>query len=116
VDTRTGEVAYLWNDGREAFRDRGDRITVPPGHERDALRDAMRSGLRLAAAKWEGQVRVHGSEAFKRAAVDEAVQLGVHILNPEMQAYAQQRHQEHAREEREREHAYERGMSMGMGR
>ena len=72
VDTRTGEVAYLWEkDGREAFRDRGDLITVPPGQERDA----MRSGLLLAAAKWEGNIRVHGGEAFKRAATAEAARL-----------------------------------------
>jgi hypothetical protein len=51
VDTRTGEVAYVWKDGREAFCDRGDRITVPEG----AGRDALRSGLALAAAKWEGR-------------------------------------------------------------
>jgi len=115
VDTRTGEVAYLWRDGREAFRDRGDLITVPPGQERDA----MRSGLLLAAAKWEGNVRVHGGEAFKRAATAEAVRLGVHILNPEMQAYQQQCLHEHIRQEqaqeRKRERAQERGMSRDFG-
>jgi hypothetical protein len=47
----------------------GDLITVSLGQERDA----MLSGLLLAAAKWEGNVRIHGGEAFKRAAVDEAV-------------------------------------------
>jgi hypothetical protein len=115
VDTRSGEVAYLWHDGREAFRDRGDLITVP-----GAERDAMRSGLLLAAAKWEGNVRVHGGEAFKRAAVEEAVKMGAHILNPEMQAYQQQcrhehMHQEQARE-RERERAHERSQDRGMSR
>ncbi len=114
VDTRTGEVAYLWEkDGREAFRDRGDLITVLPGQERDA----MRSGLLLAAAKWEGNVRVHGGEAFKRAAVEEAVKTGVHILNPEMQAYQEQCRHEHMRQEqtRERERARERSRDRGFG-
>jgi len=116
VDTRNGEVTYLWKkDGREAFRDRGDLITVPPGQERDA----MRSGLLLAAAKWEGNVRVHGGEAFKRAAVEEAVKIGAHILNPEMQAYQQHCRHEHMRQEqtreRERERAQERSMSRGFG-
>jgi Relaxase/Mobilisation nuclease domain/Large polyvalent protein-associated domain 7 len=116
VDTRTGDVAYLWEkDGREAFRDRGDLITVPPGQERDA----MRSGLLLAAAKWEGNVRVHGGEAFKRAAVEEAVKTGVHILNPEMQAYQQQCRHEHMRQEqareRKRERAHERSQDRGFG-
>jgi hypothetical protein len=116
VDTRSGEVAYLWRkDGREAFRDRGNLITVLPGQERDA----MRSGLLLAAAKWEGNVRVHGGEAFKRAAVEEAVKTGVHILNPEMQAYQQQCRHEHMRQEqaqeRERKRAHERSLSRGFG-
>jgi hypothetical protein len=116
VDTRTGEVAYLWEkDGGEAFRDRGDLITVPPGQERDA----MRSGLLLAAAKWEGNVRVHGGEAFKRATVEEAVKTGVHILNPEMQAYQQQCRHEHVRQEqaqeRQRERAHERSQDRGFG-
>jgi Large polyvalent protein-associated domain 7 len=116
VDTRTGEVAYLWEkDGREAFRDWGDLITVPSGQERDA----MRSGLLLAAAKWEGNVRVHGGEAFKRAATAEAVRLGVHILNPEMQAYQEQCRHEHIRQEqtreRERERAHERSQDRGFG-
>jgi hypothetical protein len=115
VDTRTGEVAYLWEtDGREAFRDRGDLISVPPGQERDA----MRSGLLLAAAKWEGNVRVHGGEAFKRAAVEEAVKTGVHILNPEMQAYQQHCLHEHMQQEqaqeRKRERAHERSQDRGM--
>lgn len=116
VDARSGEVAYLWkNDGREAFRDRGNLITVPPGAERDE----MRSGLLFAAAKWEGNVRVHGGEAFKRAAVEEAVKMGVHILNPEMQAYQQQCRHEHMRQEhtreRERERTQERGLSRDFG-
>jgi hypothetical protein len=116
VDTRSGEVAYLWEkDGREAFRDRGDLITVPPGQERDA----MRSGLLLAAAKWEGNVRVQGGEAFKRAATAEAARLGVHILNPEMQAYLEQCRHEHMRQEqaqeRQRERAQERSISRGFG-
>jgi Relaxase/Mobilisation nuclease domain/Large polyvalent protein-associated domain 7 len=116
VDTRTGEVAYLWKkDGREAFRDRGDLITVPPGQERDA----MRSGLLLAAAKWEGNVRVHGGEAFKRAAVEEAVKTGVHILNPEMQPYQEHCRHEHVRQEqaqeRERERTQERSKDRGFG-
>jgi hypothetical protein len=110
VDTRSGEVAYLWRDGREAFRDRGDLISVPPGAERDA----MRSGLLLAAAKWEGNVRVHGGEAFKRAAVEEAVKMGVHILNPEMHGYQRECRHELARQEREREIAHERGLSRGV--
>jgi len=76
----------LAKDGREAFRDRGDLITVPPGQERDA----MLSGLLLAAAKWEGNVRVHGGEAFKHAAVAEAIKTVVHILNPDLQAHRQQ--------------------------
>jgi hypothetical protein len=119
VDTRTGEVAYLWEkDGREAFRDRGDLITVPPGQERDA----MRSGLLLAAAKWKGNVRVHGGEAFKRAVVEEAVKTGVHILNPEMQAYQQHCRHEHMRQEqvrerqRERAHEHSRSHDFGIGR
>jgi hypothetical protein len=118
VDTRSGEVAYLWHDGREAFRDRGDLISVPSGQERDA----MRSGLLLAAAKWEGNVRVHGGEAFKRAAVEEAVTAGVHILNPEMQAYQQQCQHEHMRQEqarerqRERAHKHSLGHDVGIGR
>jgi len=116
VDTRTGEVAYLWKkDGREAFRDRGDLITVPPGQERDA----MRSGLLLAAAKWDANVRVHGGEAFKRAAVEEAVKTGVHILNPEMQAYQQHYRHEHMQQEqaqeRKRERAHERSISRDFG-
>jgi Relaxase/Mobilisation nuclease domain/Large polyvalent protein-associated domain 7 len=120
VDTRSGEVAYHWkHDGREAFRDRGGLVTVPPGQERDA----MRSALRLAAAKWEGEVRVHGSEGFKRAAVEEAVKMGVRIINPEMRAY-QEHVREQAREraelarqqERERAQERERGLSRGMGR
>jgi len=116
VDTRTGEVAYLWEkDGCEAFRDRGELIAAPPGQERDA----MRSGLLLAAAKWEGNVRVHGGEAFKRAAVEEAVKTGVRILNPEMQAYQQHCLLEHARQEqareRQRERAHERSMSRDFG-
>jgi hypothetical protein len=115
VDTRTGDVAYLWEkDGREAFRDRGDLISVPPGQERDA----MRSGLLLATAKWEGNVRVHGGEAFKRAAVEEAVKTGVHILNPEMQAYQQHCLHEHMQQEqaqeRKRERAHERSQDRGM--
>jgi hypothetical protein len=111
VDTRSGEVAYLWHDGREAFRDRGDLITVLPGQERDA----MRSGLLLAAEKWEGNVRVHGGEAFKRAAVEEAVKIGAHILNPEMRAYQEQCRHEQARQERERGIAHERGLSRDFG-
>jgi hypothetical protein len=112
VDTRSGEVAYLWKDGQEAFRDRGDLITVPPGQERDA----MRSGLLLAAAKWEGNVRVHGGEAFKRAAVEEAVKTGVHILNPEMQAYQQHCRHEHMRQEQAQERARERAHKHSLGR
>jgi hypothetical protein len=79
----------------------------------------MRSGLLLAAAKWEGNVRVHGGEAFKRAAVEEAVKTGVHILNPEMQTYQEQCRHEHMRQEqtqeRERERAHERSMSRDFG-
>jgi hypothetical protein len=73
----------------------------------------------LAAAKWEGNVRVHGGEAFKRAAVEEAVTAGVHILNPEMQAYQQQCRHEHMRQEQaqewERKRAHERSLSRGFG-
>jgi hypothetical protein len=68
-------------------------------------------------------VRVHGGEAFKHAAVEEAFGLSVHILNPELQAYQEQCRQkqerERVREERERalalERKYERGLSLGIG-
>ena len=64
-------------------------------------------------------MRVHGNDAFKRAAVDEAVKVGVHILNPEMQAY--QREQLHERERLrelaiEREPTHEPSLSRGIGR
>jgi hypothetical protein len=59
-------------------------------------------------------VRVHGGEAFKRAAVEEAVKMGVHIVNPELHGYQRDCRHEHMRQERERERAHERGLSRGM--
>jgi hypothetical protein len=92
----------------------GSVITVPPRQERDA----MRSGLLLAAAKWEENVRIHGGNAFKRAAGEEAVKTGVHLLNPEMQAYHEQCPHEHMRQEqareRKQERAHERSPDRGM--
>jgi len=56
------------------------------------------------------------------AAVEEAVKTGVHILNPEMQAYQQHCLHEHMRQEqarerkREREHERGRSRDFGIGR
>ena len=67
--------------GQVAFVDRGRRITL---HERDDIEAASRAALQLAAQKW-GKVRVGGSQAHKERSARLAAELGITLVNPELQ-------------------------------
>lgn len=78
---RNGEVSYRWRDGGEAFRDRGPQIAF-----RDVSDASIDAGLELARAKWGNDVTLHGSADFKECALCLAVERGMHVNNPELQA------------------------------
>ena len=72
--------------GQVAFVDRGRRITL---HERDDIEAASRAALQLAAQKW-GKVRVGGSQAHKERSARLAAELGITLVNPELQGLIRQ--------------------------
>ena len=80
--------------GQVAFVDRGRRITV---HERDTVEAASRAALQLAAQKW-GKVRVGGSQAHKERSARLAAELGITLVNPELQGLIRQYHRDAGRQ------------------
>lgn len=64
-----------------SFTDHGRRIDVQEAHDEAATLAA----LQLGAAKW-GEVRVYGSDHYKSMCVRLAVDHGIRIANPELQA------------------------------
>ncbi|WP_284179056.1 LPD7 domain-containing protein [Rhabdaerophilum sp. SD176] len=68
--------------GAVSFVDEGERIRVLASRDEEAARAA----LKLAAAKWPQGVSVEGSADFKRLMIRLAVEEGITIGNPELQA------------------------------
>ncbi len=77
------------------FADRGDQVTV---HQRND-RDTTLAALQLSAAKWGGEFRIEGSEAFKRQCVELAVDHGFKIQNLTTQIAAERRLREMQRKQ-----------------
>jgi hypothetical protein len=121
VDTKTGDVAYQI-DGKQAFTDHGERVSFGNGKEADAIE----AGLKLAAQKYGGSVRLNGSEEFKKRAVEVAAQRGVNIqfANKELSVYHEaykhqmqvEREKEEARHRHQREQAQEQSRDSDLGR
>jgi len=84
VDTKTGDVAYQI-DGKQAFTDHGERVSFAA--DKDA--DAMEAGLKLAAQKYGGTVKINGTDEFKKRAVEVAAERGISITfaNKELSIY-----------------------------
>ena len=88
--------------GDVAFVDRGRRITL---HDRDDVEAASRAALQLAAAKW-GKVRIRGSQAHKERCARLAAELGITLVNPELQGLIEQHRREMAERARDEEARY----------
>lgn len=70
-----------WRGGKLRFVDRGNRIVMADALDRDSVRDA----LLVAAEKWDS-VQITGDRRFRNLAADVAVELGIAVSNPELQA------------------------------
>jgi hypothetical protein len=84
VDTPT-HVAYHIGPrhlNRVAFRDDGELIHLKNAHHTDAV-DAA---ILFASEKFGGTIDLQGSRSFQRIALARAVELGVTVTNPELQA------------------------------
>lgn len=73
VDTKTGDVAYQV-DGRQAFTDRGERLTIE-----DQQRRSLEAALRVAQEKYGDSLTLKGTDDFKRQAVEVSVKAGLKI-------------------------------------
>ena len=84
---KNGDVSYRLA-GRDALRDTGRRIEVHQGTDRATVE----LGLRLARARFGQTVNANGSEAFKRMAVEIAVEqrMDVKFSDPALEAYRRQ--------------------------
>lgn len=72
----SGVVLHLrMPDDRLAFVERQDRIRMATTDASNA--ESVAEALQVAAAKW-GEIRIHGDFAFRRLAIDQAVQLGLY--------------------------------------
>jgi len=99
VDTKTGDVAYRI-DGRKAFTDHGERVSF--GNAKDD--DALETGLRMAAQKYGGEVKLNGAAEFQMRAVQVAAERGVAITfsNKDLALYHEAcKHQIEVQQERE---------------
>lgn len=74
VNRRTGDVTYQL-DGKTAFTDHGERVSFGKGTDADAIE----AGLKLAAQKYSGKLKLNGSDEFKKQAVEVAVERGINV-------------------------------------
>lgn len=94
---RTGRVVtYRSADGRTAFVDRGQLISVTQWHNDEAVR----ASLQIAAAKWK-IVNVQGSAEFIERSIRAAAELGIQLRDPEMQRRVEELRKEFFRNERD---------------
>jgi hypothetical protein len=99
VDTKTGDVAYHI-DGKKAFTDHGERVSFGNGKDDEAIE----TGLRMAAQKYGGEVKLNGTAEFQMRAVQVAAERGVTIkfANKELSIYHEAcKHQVQVQRERE---------------
>lgn len=72
----SGVVLHLrMPDDRLAFVERQDRIRMSATDANNP--ESVAEALQVAAAKW-GEIRIQGGAEFRRLAIDQAVQLGLH--------------------------------------
>ncbi|MFZ6772884.1 relaxase/mobilization nuclease domain-containing protein [Undibacterium sp. SXout7W] len=76
-------VEYRWQNGNAAFFDRGSTVQII-GNSTAAKIKAM---VELAHQKGWKAIKLTGSAEFKKIAIDEAIQQGIQIANPELQQY-----------------------------
>ncbi len=87
VDGSTGDVTYSWtDDNRDAFTDLGGRVRILHGDQR---RDDVRVALQFAREKWGDRLFIVGTDEFRGVVLDVASELGMTILNPELQELQQ---------------------------
>lgn len=90
VAERVGQrIDYKSATGDVAFRDRGDRVSIPKQvnkAEKQAHHDAA---MKLASSKFKNGFRIKGSDESKQCAARAAVHAGCEkkILNPELHEY-----------------------------
>ena len=92
VDRQRGYVEYRLA-GERAFIDEGPVLRLAAQPEGTADRSHIRVALQLAVQKWGRELSLGGSEAFRRAVIEEAVGLGLQVKfkSPEDERYRQQR-------------------------
>jgi hypothetical protein len=91
VDRSRGHVQYSLA-GVRVFTDEGSVLRMVRQEETDRQRAQLRVALQLAVQKWGRDLSLDGSEAFRRAAVEEAVCMGltVKFKGAEDERYRQQ--------------------------
>lgn len=80
IDQRRQQVIYRNAQGCEVFTDTGPRIEV-----HDKADDSLEAALRIAAQKYGGQVEITGSAAFREQAARQAAQLGIRVVDADLQ-------------------------------
>lgn len=86
---QAGSMLYAFAGGAPAFVDEGNRITWGRVAVDD---DSLRLAMDFAREKWGNKLKIDGGDdAFKERMVDEAIRLGIDIVNPELSAYVAHR-------------------------
>ena len=77
VRQKEGIVEYKsQRDGTTAFEDRGDRLTF----NRNAEKDKIALGLELAIAKYGPELKLTGSDDFKKMTAEIAAEKGINVI------------------------------------
>lgn len=78
VDRNRGHVQYSLS-GVRAFTDEGSVLRMVRQEDTDRQRAQLRVALQLAVQKWGRELSLDGSDAFRRAAAEEAVRMGLTV-------------------------------------
>jgi hypothetical protein len=91
IDRRLQWVVYKSTDGITRLIDQGHRIVV-----KDTNDDTLEAALRVAAAKYGNQITITGTAEFRQRAARMAVQLGIGVVDDDLQGAVQDEHEKRA--------------------